>query len=155
MLLMLCDLIVEGIRVTTTMIRTFSDLKKLETFEERYRYLRLAGIVGESTFGFDRYLNQMLYTSQRWLRIRDRIIIRDQGCDLGIADRAIYDRVIIHHMNPIKVEDIEILRDEIFNPEFLICTSPNTHNAIHFSNETLLPKLPKDRSKNDTCPWRL
>lgn len=135
-------------------IRMFSELNRLRTFEERYRYLRLSGVVGRSTFGFDRYLNQMIYRSKRWLKTRDEIIIRDQGCDLGIEDYEIQGRIIIHHMNPISIEDIEMDRDEIFDPEFLISTSSNTHNAIHFGDESLLPQLPIDRRPNDTCPWR-
>jgi hypothetical protein len=136
------------------MIRTYSEFRRLKTFEERYRYLRLTGVVGESTFGFDRYLNQMLYTSRRWLRTRDGIIIRDQGCDLGIRDYEIHGRIIIHHMNPITIEELEINDDKIFDPEFLITTSYNTHNAIHFGSESLLPQQPIERRPNDTCPWR-
>lgn len=135
-------------------IRTFSELRRLKTFEERYRYLRLTGVVGDSTFGFDRYLNQILYTSRRWQRTRDGIIIRDQGCDLGVKDYEIYGRIIIHHMNPITMEDLEVNDDKIFDPEFLICTSPNTHNAIHYGSESLLPRQPIERRPNDTCPWR-
>jgi len=135
-------------------IRTYSELKRLKTFEERYRYLKLTGIVGTSTFGFDRYLNQIMYRSKRWLRLRDDIILRDQACDLGIEDYDLYDRIIIHHMNPITIEDIELENDDIFDSKFLICTSLNTHNAIHFGDESLLPQLPIVRRKNDTCPWR-
>lgn len=135
-------------------IRVFSELNRLRTFKERYRYLRLSGVVGRSTFGFDRYLNQMLYRSKRWLKTRDGIIIRDQGCDLGIEGYEIHGRIIIHHMNPITIEDIEMDRDEIYDPEFLISTSSNTHNGIHFGDESLLPQLPIDRRPNDTCPWR-
>jgi len=135
-------------------IRTFSELKKLRTFEDRYRYLQLVGTVGESTFGYDRYLNQMLYTSKRWLRTRDTIIIRDHGCDLGVKDYEIHGRIIIHHMNPISIEDIENCYDELFDPESLICTSHNTHLAIHFGSESLLPQLPIERRPNDMCPWR-
>ena len=152
---MLCDIITVKIQVMSMMIRTFSELKKIKIFEERYRYLRLVGVVGKSTFGFDRYLNQMLYTSRRWLGVRDDVIIRDRGCDLGVDDYVIHGRIIIHHMNPITIEDIELERDEIFDPEFLICTSFNTHNAIHYGDESLLPQLPIIRSRYDTCPWRL
>jgi hypothetical protein len=136
------------------MIRTYSELCCLRTFEERYRYLRLSGVVGKSIFGFDRYLNQLFYTSGRWLRTRDGIIIRDDGCDLGMQGRDIYGKILIHHMNPITIEDIELDRDELYDPEFLISTSDNTHKAIHFSDESLLPKLPIARKRNDTCPWR-
>jgi hypothetical protein len=135
-------------------IRTYSELRRFKTFEERYRYLRLSGEVGKSTFGFDRYLNQLLYRSKRWLHTRDGIIIRDNGCDLGIEGYELYDRIIVHHMNPLTIEDIEYERDEIFDPEFLISSGFNTHQAIHFSDESLLPKLPIVRRKNDTCPWR-
>lgn len=135
-------------------IRTYSELSKLNTFEERYQYLRLNGSVGEETFGFDRYLNQMLYRSQRWKRIRDKIIIRDNGCDLGIEGREIHGRIIIHHMNPIFVSDIEKESEFLLNPEYLIATTHNTHNAIHYGDENLLIKAPIERTKNDTCPWR-
>ena len=136
-------------------IKTYSELIQLPTFEERYRYLRIGGKVGEDTFGFDRYINQILYQrSQRWKRIRDHVIIRDNGCDLGIEDREIYGKIIVHHINPITIEDIELESDLVFDPEYLICTTHNTHNAIHYGNEDLLIKAPIERSKNDTCPWR-
>lgn len=152
---MRCDLTaVKGEKKTTMMIRTFSELRRLKTFEERYQYLRLAGVVGVSTFGFDRYLNQMLYTSGRWRRTRDDVIIRDNGCDLGIQDYEIHGMILIHHMNPLTIEDVELDRDEIYDPELLITTTTNTHNAIHFGNESLLPKLPVVRRKNDMCPWK-
>ena len=133
--------------------RSFSELAKLKTFEERYFYLQLKGVVGESTFGFDRYLNQMLYKSRRWHKARTEVIIRDNGCDLGIDDREISDKIIIHHMNPISVEDVELGREHVFDPEFLICTTDRTHNAIHYGDERLLPKLQIERSAGDTCPW--
>lgn len=136
------------------MIRTYRELKRLKTFVERYWYLQLKGIVGESTFGFDRYLNQILYTSKRWRSTRNGIIIRDNGCDLGIDGYEISDRIIIHHMNQITEEDIELDREWIYDPEFLICTSYNTHAAIHYGDEALLPKPLVIRRKNDTCPWR-
>ena len=153
MLLMLCVLMVveEALKMIT---RCHQELIRLDTFEERYKYLKLSGIVGESTFGFDRYLNQILYTSKRWKKTRDDIIIRDKACDLGVEDYEIHSRIIIHHMNPITLEDVELERDVVFNPEFLISTSMNTHNAIHFGNESLLPKVPLERRRNDTCPWR-
>ena len=134
--------------------RSFSELKRLRTFEERYFYLQLKGVVGESTFGFDRYLNQMLYKSGRWRKSRSEVIIRDNGCDLGIDDREIQDKIIIHHMNPITIEDVELYRDCAFNPEFLICTTDRTHNAIHYGDAGLLQKLPISRYAGDTCPWR-
>jgi hypothetical protein len=136
------------------MIRTYHELKRLTSFKERYQYLQLKGIVGEDTFGFDRYINQILYKSGRWKKTRDDIIIRDNGCDLGIREYEIYDLILIHHMNPLTLEDIEMDRDIIYDPEFLISTSLNTHNAIHFGDENLLPKLPVQRRRYDTCPWR-
>lgn len=136
-----------------SMIRTYSELIKLKTFEERYKYLKLGGSVGKSTFGFDRYLNQMLYTSSRWRSLRDHIIIRDNACDLGIKDREILSKIIIHHMNPITPDDIRYARDHVFDPEFLICTSSNTHNAIHFGDESLLYRLPPERKPGDTSLW--
>jgi hypothetical protein len=134
--------------------RCYKELKRLTTFNDRYRYLKLSGVVGETTFGFDRYLNQLLYTSRRWKKIRDDIIIRDSACDLGMDGFEINDVILVHHINPITVEDIELERNIVYDPEFLICTSKLTHNAIHFGDESLLPKLPVQRRPNDTCPWR-
>ncbi len=136
------------------MIRTYSELINYNTFIDRYNYLKLNGQIGVETFGMDRYINQSLYKSQRWLETRRKVIIRDKGCDLGLPDFEIADRVIIHHMNPITLEDIEEERDCVFNPEYLISTSFRTHNAIHYGDESLLPKLPIERSANDTCPWK-
>lgn len=136
------------------MIRTYSELITYNTFIDRYNYLKLVGQVGVETFGFDRYINQMLYKSKRWLDTRRIVIIRDKGCDLGLPDFEIADRVIIHHMNPITLEDIEEERDYVFDPEYLISTSFRTHNAIHYGDESLLPKLPVERSVNDMCPWK-
>lgn len=136
-------------------IKTYSELITLPTFEERYRYLRLSGSVGKETFGFDRYLNQLFYQrSQLWKHIRDEVIIRDNGCDLGVEDRDIYGRVIVHHMNPISMDDLLHESDYLLNLEFLICTSHATHNAIHYGDEKLLMIGPIERTKNDTCPWR-
>ncbi len=135
-------------------IKTYSELSKLKTFEERYRYLRLAGTVGRETFGFDRYLNQLFYTSDRWKEIRNDIIIRDDGCDLGVKGFEIHERIIIHHMNPITLYDIEHETDCLVDPEFLICTILNTHNAIHYGDESLLRSIPIERTKYDTCPWK-
>lgn len=135
-------------------IKTYSELILLLTFEERFRYLQLNGSVGKETFGFDRYLNQNFYRSAEWKRVRDKVIIRDNGCDLGIEDRLIYGNVLIHHMNPINDKDIYNLTDILLNPEYLICVSHNTHNAIHYGNEELLVKAPIVRTKNDTCPWK-
>lgn len=138
----------------STVIRTYSELSRLPTFEERYQYLRLAGAVGQSTFGFDRYLNQIFYRSQRWKKMRDYVIIRDNGCDLGVAGYEIYGRIIIHHMNPITIEDIERESAYLLDPEFLICTVHNTHNAIHYGDERLLMTAPIERTMYDTCPWK-
>lgn len=135
-------------------IRSYSELRRITTFEERYKYLQLGGIVGKDTFGFDRYLNQIFYRSQKWRSIRDQVIIRDNGCDLGVEGYDIYGRILIHHMNPITLEDIERESDFLLNSEYLICTTHNTHNAIHYGDEKLLTTAPIERTKNDTCPWR-
>lgn len=136
-------------------IRTYSELMKLKTFEERFNYLRLYGRVGEETFGFDRYLNQMFYTSGEWRSLRNYIITRDGGCDLAIPDRKIQDqRILIHHLNPISKEDILQNTKFLLDPEFLITTIKNTHDAIHYSNSDILYQEPVARRKNDTCPWR-
>ena len=135
-------------------IKSYTELSKLTTFEERYRYLRLVGSVGRETFGFDRYLNQIFYRSQKWKSIRNQVIIRDQGCDLGIPGYEIQDRVIIHHMNPITLRDIEHETEFLLNPEYLISTVHNTHNAIHYGDESLLCLGPIERTPYDTCPWR-
>ena len=140
--------------IKMTSIRTYSELILLPTFEERYEYLRLDGRVGEETFGFDRWLNQTFYKSEEWLSMRDKIIVRDNGCDLGIPGRDIYSRILIHHMNPITKEDILRRSDILLNPEYLICVTPNTHRAIHYGNENLLMKDLIERRPNDTCPWK-
>ena len=136
-------------------IKTYSELIALPTFEERYEYLRLNGRVGEDTFGFDRYLNQNFYRSAEWRGIRDRVIVRDNGCDLAIDDRIIYGKILIHHMNPITDKDLFNLSDILLDPEYLICVSHNTHNAIHYGDGERLVKDPIVRTKNDTCPWKL
>ena len=135
-------------------IKTYSELIQLPTFEERFQYLKLSGAVGKETFGFDRYLNQNFYRSAAWKRVRDQVIVRDNGCDLGIDDRIIYGKILIHHMNPINDRDILDLTDILLNPEYLICVSHLTHNAIHYSDESLLPSERIVRFKNDTCPWK-
>lgn len=136
-------------------IRTYSELIQLQTFEERYEYLKLGGVVGEETFGFDRYLNQLFYKTPEWRARRNEIIIRDCGCDLGIPGREILgSKILIHHMNPITKEDILNRSDFLLNPEYLICTVKNTHDAIHYGDSELLYKDPVVRFKNDTCPWR-
>lgn len=136
-------------------LKSYSELIKLPTFEERFRYLKLSGEVGASTFGFDRYLNQKLYTSKDWRSARDFVIIRDKACDLGIPGRDIFDAIRVHHMNSVTLEDFETGSLLIFDPEFLICTSLNTHNAIHFGDENNLTRLPKERRKGDTIPWKV
>lgn len=138
----------------TTNIRTYSELITLPTFKERYEYLRLGGRVGEDTFGFDRYLNQAFYKSEEWRSIRDHVITRDNGCDLGMEGHEIFGRILIHHMNPIRKEDIINRSNILLNPEYLICTIKNTHDAIHYGDESLLVIAPVERRKNDTCPWR-
>lgn len=138
----------------TKTIRTYSELITLPTFEERYEYLKLNGVVGEETFGFDRYINQLFYRSQEWRSVRNHVILRDNGCDLGVPGREINGRILIHHMNPITKEDILNRSDFLMNPEYLISTIDITHNAIHYGDANLLMKDPIERSKNDTCPWK-
>ena len=135
-------------------IRTYSELSQLVTFEERYNYLQLNGKVCEETFGFDRWLNQTFYKSKEWKQVRNHVIVRDNGCDLGIEGYEIYGRIYIHHMNPISVEDIRCSTDYLLNPEYLISTTHQTHNAIHYGDENLLVTPIDERKKNDTCPWR-
>lgn len=135
-------------------IRTYSELITLPTFEERYRYLRLNSSIGKETFGFDRYINQNFYRSQEWKSVRDLVIIRDNGCDLGIEGREIYGRIYIHHMNPLLPKDFRDATEFLLNPEYLICTTHSTHNAIHYGDEDLLMKNPIARKPNDTCPWK-
>lgn len=135
-------------------IRTYSELILLPSFIERYRYLRIAGTVGKETFGFDRYLNQIFYKSDEWLEIRDYVIDRDNGCDLGVDGFDIEGRILIHHMNPISKEDILRRSKFLLDPEYLITTVKNTHDAIHFGNEDLLYTGIVERSPNDMCPWK-
>jgi len=136
------------------MSKSYKELIKLNSFEERYRYLRLTGHVGEDTFGWDRYLNQLLYRSQRWKQTRDKAIVRDEGCDLGMPDRPIKGRVIVHHINPLTLQDIEKDSDKLYDLNNLICCSHGTHNAIHYGDESMLDILPPERTPNDTCPWK-
>ena len=135
-------------------IKCYSELIALPTFEERYRYLRLYGSVGKDTFGFDRIFNQMFYRSSEWKSVRDKVILRDMGCDLGIEGREICGPITIHHMNPISLKDIEEYSDFLINPEYLITTCHITHNAIHYGDEQLLVKDPIQRTRYDTCPWK-
>lgn len=127
----------------------------MPSFEERYRYLKLDGVVGEETFGFDRYLNQLFYRSKEWKTIRNFVITRDNGCDLGMDGHDIYGKILVHHMNPISKDDILGRSEYLLDPEFLISTIKNTHDAIHYGDESLLITEPIQRSKNDTCPWLL
>ena len=136
------------------MIRTYSELIRLTTFNERFRYLQLKGHVGMETFGIDRYINQRFYKSVEWKRVRDFVIVRDNGYDLGIDGHEIHGRIIIHHMNPMSMNDIKYSMDSLLEPEFLITTIHNTHNAIHYGDEKLLVIGPIERSRNDTCPWK-
>jgi hypothetical protein len=136
-----------------TKSRSYSELRKLIHFEERYEYLKLNGAVGRSTFGFDRYINQKFYQSQEWKRVRQEVILRDNGCDLGVHGYEINGELLIHHINPIVPEDIIHGEEWILNPEYLITTTPNTHNAIHFGDERLLPRVVVERTPNDTRLW--
>lgn len=137
-----------------TNIRTYSELITLPTFIERFRYLKLNGSVGMDTFGHDRYLNQILYHSEEWRRFRREVIMRDNGCDLGHEDYEIHGKIIIHHINPITVEDVLRRDPKIFDFENVICVSLRTHNAIHYGDESLLITEPIERTPYDTCPWR-
>lgn len=137
------------------MNKTYSELVSIDSFEERYNYLKLDGIVGQDTFGFDRYLNQIFYRSKEWRDFRRSIIIRDDGCDLAHPDFKIYGKMIlIHHLNPITPEDILNRNSCLLDPENVVCTVKNTHDAIHYGSFDLIPKGPIERRKNDTCPWK-
>ena len=135
-------------------IKTYAELITIPTFEERFEYLQLKGSVGKDTFGYDRYLNQVLYRSPEWKRLRNQIIIRDDGCDLACDGYEIYGKVLIHHLNPITVEDVLARSRKVFDPDNLVCVSHSTHNAIHYGDMDLLVTGPIIRTKNDTCPWR-
>lgn len=136
------------------MIKTYSELIRFKTLKERYQYLRIGGRVGEETFGFDRWMNQVFYKDPRWRDIRDEVITRDNGCDLGLEGYDIHGKIFVHHMNPVTKDDILHNFDSLLNPEFLISTSKRTHDAIHYGNEDLLPQSPIVRTRNDTCPWK-
>ena len=136
-----------------TMIRRYSELRHIPTFEERFEYLKLNGSVGRETFGFDRYINQRFYTSKEWRDIRHHVIARDLGLDLGAEGYEINSRILIHHMNPIVADDILHKNDDILDPEFLITTCHNTHNAIHYGDQSLLPKSLVERTRGDTRLW--
>lgn len=136
------------------MNRTYSELITLPTFVERFKYLKLDGSIGRETFGFKRWINQELYHSDKWLKFRDKIIIRDNGCDLGVPGYDIYGSILIHHLNPVTYEDILCQNSCVFDPENAICTRLKTHNAIHYGDDSLLIVSPIERSPNDTCPWK-
>lgn len=136
------------------MIRTYSELITLPTFLDRFEYLRLNGKVGEETFGYYRYLNQVFYRSAEWKKIRNLVIVRDNGCDLGLSGYDIHGKVYIHHMNPITADDIRNRSEFLLNPDYLICVSHMTHEAITYGDKSLLLLEPIERTKNDTCPWR-
>ena len=137
-----------------TMIRTYSELSKLKTFEERFEYLKLTGTVGKETFGYDRYINQILYNSIEWKRLRKKVILRDKGCNLGAEGYDLYGKIIVHHMNPITVDDIVNHSKYVFDPEFLISTNDTTHNSIHYGTDEKPDVTPIERTLNDTCPWK-
>lgn len=135
-------------------MKNYTELNGISTFRGRFEYLRLDGSVGEETFGFDRYLNQLFYRSAKWKRVRDEVIVRDNGCDLGVDGYQIYGKIVIHHINPITKNDIKSESDFLLNPEYLITVSSFTHNAIHYGDVSLLPAEPVVRMSNDTCPWK-
>ena len=134
-------------------IRTYSELIRLPTFEERFDYLKMGGMVGNETFGQERYLNQIFYATDEWKRIRRDVIIRDEGCDLAVPGYTIHDRIYVHHLNPITQDDILKRSEMLLNPEYLICVTKSTHDAIHFGHDRSIV-VPVERSPNDTCPWR-
>lgn len=136
------------------MIKTYSEAISIQTYLERFRYLQIGGKIGDETFGYDRYLNQTLYRTAEWKRFRREIIVRDNGCDLACEGYEIVGNVLVHHINPITVKDIVRRDPKIFDPENVICVSLNTHNAIHYGDESLLMLGPIERTKNDTCPWK-
>lgn len=143
----------QGEMMTRTIIRTYEDLIKIDSFEDRFEYLKLSGAVGEDTFGFDRWLNQIFYKTKEWRRVRDEVIVRDMGHDLAHEDYPIKGKLIIHHMNPIFLDDLVDRTEFLLDPSYLICTSHNTHNAIHFGDQNLLPKKPIERRPGDTKLW--
>lgn len=135
------------------MIRRYSELRRLETFEARFRYLRLQGSVGRESFGFDRHVNQAFYRSREWKQIRDHVIARDNGCDLGVPGYEIHTDLLVHHMNPMQVEDIVHGHPSILDPQFLITTTHQTHNAIHYGDENHIPRQLVERQAGDTQLW--
>lgn len=136
------------------LIRCYSDLRKLDGIDDRFNYLKIGGIIGDSTFGFSRYLNQTLYSTKRWKKIRDFVILRDDGNDLGVEGYDIAGPIVVHHMNPITIDDIRNGEEWVFDPEYLVCASDLTHRAIHYGDSSLLPKIFIDRKPNDVFPWK-
>ena len=136
------------------MNKCYSELMKLQTYEERFKYLKLDGKVGSETFGYDRYLNQVFYKSDEWKSTRNTIIIRDNACDLGIEDRDIYSNIFVHHIDPITPDDIKNRSAKLLDPENLICTTKSTHDAIHYGNESIVVAGQSERRQNDTIPWK-
>lgn len=137
----------------TTTTKTYSEMLRFSSFEDRFEYLRLHGALGRTTFGFDRHINQRFYKSQEWKNVRDFVIVRDDGCDLGVSGYEIYGNILIHHINPMTIEDVVHGAEWIFNSEYLITTTHNTHNAIHYSDTSLLPKIVVARESGDTKLW--
>lgn len=150
---MLCEVIVVVV-VSHVKIRTYDELSRLKTFDERFDYLKLNGLVGEETFGFDRYLNQLFYKSPEWLDVRNEVILRDNGCDLGVDGYEIHGPIIVHHMNPISENDIKKRTDILLDSNYLVLTAHQTHNAVHYGSKEILIREPITRTKHDTCPWR-
>ena len=136
------------------MIRTYPEMMSFDSFYDRFNYLNLSGQVGKDTFGYDRYLNQAFYKSAEWQRLRNEIILRDEGCDLAHPDYQIVGRVYIHHLNPVTKKDVLDRSDLLLNPEYLVCVSYDTHQAIHYGDENLLQPDLIIRRPDDTCPWR-
>lgn len=136
-----------------TIVRSYNELRRIDTFEERFRYLSLKGSVGSTTFGYDRWLNQRFYTSREWRQLRDHVIARDNGCDLGVDGYEIHDKILVHHMNPMIVDDIIAGEESIMDPNFLVVTSHRSHNAIHYGDESLLPRKYVPRERGDTRLW--
>lgn len=135
--------------------KNYNELSNINSYDDRFKYLSLKGNVGSDTFGFDRHLNQDFYKSKEWKQIRNQVIIRDNGCDLGVKGKKIYGKIYVHHMNPIEKKDIVDSTEYLLNPDFLICTSKETHDAIHYGNEEYLKRNEVHvRKKNDTCPWK-
>lgn len=150
---MLCERMRAKSRTELSMTRSYSELRRISDFEDRFRYLSLRGRVGEATFGYDRYVNQQFYTSTQWRQVRHYVIARDNGCDLGIEGYDIHSKLVIHHMNPMSVADIAHGDESILDPEFLITTTHQTHNAIHYGDERQLPRPFTERKRGDTKLW--